>query len=62
MQADVRPAGLRAALAPVVAAVELATVAVLVDGHESSAQPTADLARQVGGGLRSIVSEGGLVP
>ena len=46
VQPNVRPAGLAAALAPVVAAVELAALAVLVERHEPLAQPAADPARQ----------------
>ena len=46
VQPDVRPTGLAAALAPVVAAVELAALAVLVERHEPLAQPAADPARQ----------------
>jgi len=46
VQPDVRAAGLPAALAPVVAAVELATLAVLVEGHEPMAQPATDPARE----------------
>ena len=50
-QSGVRPAGLGAALAPVVAAVELAALPVAVNRHEPLAQPTAHPARQEVGAL-----------
>jgi hypothetical protein len=46
VEPGVRPAGLGAALAPVVVAVEAATLPIAIDRHEPVAQPATHPARE----------------